>query len=461
VIRLALPTGPLRRDTAAFLDAAGCGINEYSAGSRALRFEMPGGAGFARVFREKDIPAQVALGNYDLGICSSHWVEELAQRFPQFGVLSLSDLGYGRSSLWLATRDHAAEESVRIASEYPNLADAVARRARLPRYRIYPVWGAADAYPPEDADLALVAAVDGSTIERDGLTPVAEVLRGSAILIGNRASLASRDLSPLLERILRAGSAALRAELRAPSLSLRTVERPRQARLRLALPDGHAQSHTFAVLQAAGIAIDGYDDELAVRRPRIAFDGVDVKVIRPQDMPQQVAIGNFDVAITGRDWLFDHLVQFPSSPVEEVLDLRRSRYGLAAIVKDVPADSVAGALAYWQRTRPGKPVRIASEYPNIADHFARERHAGRYSVIPIAGASEGFVPDDAEILIEGIDTGSSVRANKLTVLERFFESTNCLIANKRRPEGPLRAVYDGFVERLHAAVQEPVAAGGS
>ena len=74
--------------------------------------------------------------------------------------------------------------------------------------------------------------------------------------------------------------------------------------------------------QAAGIRVDGYDDGNVVRRPRIDVEGVDVKVIRPQDMPQQVALGQFDLAITGRDWLFDHLVQFPSSPVEEVVDLR-------------------------------------------------------------------------------------------------------------------------------------------
>ena len=42
----------------------------------------------------------------------------------------------------------------------------------------------------------------------------------------------------------------------------------------------------------------------------------------------------------GRDWLFDHLVQFPSSPVEEIVDLQRSVYGLAAIVKDVAAVDV-------------------------------------------------------------------------------------------------------------------------
>jgi ATP phosphoribosyltransferase len=185
-----------------------------------------------------------------------------------------------------------------------------------------------------------------------------------------------------------------------------------------------------------------------------------VKVIRPQDMPQQVALGQFDLAITGRDVLFDHRVQFPSSPVEEIIDLKRSRYSLAAIVKDVGAETVEGAVREW-RARSDGPIRVASEFPNIADHFARERHLGRYSVIPIAGASEGFVPDDAEILIEGIDTGSSVRANKLTVLERFFESTNCVIANKRRPEGTLATVFDGLVERLRAGAAEPVAAGGA
>ena len=151
-------------------------------------------------------------------------------------------------------------------------------------------------------------------------------------------------------------------------------------------------------------------------------------------------------------------MQFPTSPVEEVVDLRRSNYSLAVIVKDVPRDDVAGAVRWWRDARSGRSrSALASEFPNIADHFARERHFGRYSVIPISGASEGFVPDDAEILIEGIETGSSVRANKLTVLERFFESTNCVIANKRRPEGALRAVFDDLVERLRAGAEEPVA----
>ena len=156
-------------------------------------------------------------------------------------------------------------------------------------------------------------------------------------------------------------------------------------------------------------------------------------------------------------------MQFPSSPVEEIVDLRRSRYSLAAIVKDVRADTIAGALRGVARASgTGSRSALASEFPNIADHFARERHFGRYSVIPIAGASEGFVPDDAEILIEGIETGSSVRANKLTVLERFFESTNCVIANKQRPEGALlRRCSTRSSSGCGRALPSPSTAGGS
>ncbi len=460
MICIALPTGDLRDDTAAALDAAGIGIPDYAAGSRALRFEMPGGAAVARVFRERDIPVQIALGAYDVGICGSSWTEELSQRFPGHDVVRLRDLGYGAHGLWLATASDVSQSSVRIVSEYPNIAETIGRRLRLRRYRVFPVWGAAEAYPPEDADIALVAAADWAAVEALGLRPIAEVVRSSACLIANRRSLASKDLSPLLDGLLAAGMAAAPSALRAPAtLPMRLGSQPSERRvLRLALPDGHAQSHTVAALQCAGIAIDGYSEKASVRRPRIDMDGVEVKVIRPQDMPQQVAIGQFDLAITGRDWLFDHLVQFPSSPVEEIVDLQRSIYGLAVIVKDVRAETVASALAEW-RALSDRPIRIASEYPNIADHFARERHFGRYSVIPIAGASEGFVPDDAEILIEGIDTGSSVRANKLTVLERFFESTNCVIANKVRPEGELGPVYDRLVARLRQGVARAVPAG--
>jgi ATP phosphoribosyltransferase len=67
---------------------------------------------------------------------------------------------------------------------------------------------------------------------------------------------------------------------------------------------------------------------------------VTIKVIRPQDMPLQVANGNFDLAITGRDWVNEHLYQFPSSPVRELLNLGYGRVRVVAVVsQDWPDDT--------------------------------------------------------------------------------------------------------------------------
>ena len=466
MIRIALPTGDLRAGTAELLDRAGIGIGDYAAGSRSLRFPMLGGDGVARVFREKDIPVQVALGNYDIGICSLSWVEDLTQRFPAHHVVRICDLSFGATLLWLASASATFDPSVRIVSEYANIAEAVARRMRLGRYRVFPVWGAAEAYPPEDADIALIAASGEADVESHGLRPLTRVLESSAWLIANSDSLATKDLSAVLAPLMALGAGAgVRPSIEAPSsLSFqRRADANERKTVRLALPDGHQQAHTIETLRDAGVRVRGYGEGTLVRRPQIDVAGVEVKVIRPQDMPQMVALGQFDLAITGRDVLFDHLVQFPSSPVEEIVDLGRSRYSLAAIVKDVASDTVAGAVREWRAARPNAPIRVASEFANIADHFARERHLGRYSVIPIAGASEGFVPDDADILIEGIETGASVRANKLTVLERFFESTSCVIANKQRPDAARRAVFGAVVERLRAGAleREPAPVAGA
>ncbi len=224
----------------------------------------------------------------------------------------------------------------------------------------------------------------------------------------------------------------------------------------MAIPDGHQQRHTFESLKEAGLEFEGYTDRTFVRRPHSGIAGLEVKVIRPQDMPQQVALGNFDLAMTGRDVLHDHLLAFPDSPVEEVVDLGRSPYGIAAVVDlALPASSIGEALSHW-RSNGRSVIRIASEFPNIADHYARSRHFGRYQVLPIAGASEAFVPEDAEVLIEGSETGKSIAANNLKIIDAVFESTNCVIAGKRRLAGGPAALSHRIIEAFCRSVASPL-----
>lgn len=467
MIKLALPGGEIRDDAAALLSSLGLHSGEYTNGSRAYRFPLAGEETEIRVFREKDIPIQIALGNYDLGICNRVWLEELLTRYPQDQVVALRSLGFGQTEVIAAAAPETLDrlgpleswpevEGLRIVSEYPNLAESFALAARFPRYHVLPVWGAAASYPPEDAELAVFADADQQA-RRPGLVPVARLASGSAWLLANRASLATKNLSPILGPLL---GAPVQPDASLPPSLPQFVQRLQRRRsawarlrsdIRLAVPDGHAQRHTFAALASAGLQFEGYGEKESVPRPQSGIEGMSVKVVRPQDMPQLVALGNFDLAVTGRDWLADHLVAFPSSPVCEVADLRRSRYSISVVVDQrIPGDDLASALRFWSAG--GRTViRIASEYANLADQFARQHHLGRYQIIPVSGASEGFVPEDCEILLEGTETGTSVAANHLKVIDRLFESTNCLIARSVPPAGRAGALYTSLVARLQSS----------
>jgi ATP phosphoribosyltransferase len=468
VIKLALPAGDLRGAVARALDSAGLRVEGYGEGSRSYVLSVAGRASVvARVFREKDIPIQIALGNYDLGVCGLAWVEELRARFPQHPVVPLRDLGVGRSALYVAAADGdprlgslGGRRGLRIASEYPNVAEAFALAARLPAYRVQAVWGAAEAYPPEDADLAVIAAADEGALSAQGLSPLFCLLESSAWLIANAESLAGKDLSALLGPLTGgAGRGRETPQLRLPPPlpgAPRPAEPPsRGDTLRMALPDGHQQRHAAAALREAGLLPpEGYGDSESMRRPKSPIAGLQMKVIRPHDMPQLVATGEMDLAVGGRDCLMEHLSRFPSSPVGEVVDLRRGQFSLAAAVsEEVPGADLGNALEHW-RGQGRQVIRLASEFPGIADAYARGRRLGRYRVIPIAGASEGFVPEDAELLIEGTETGRTLTENRLKPIDLLFRSTTCLIAGRGRElSGRRRQVFDQVVAALRSAAE--------
>ncbi len=471
-IRVALPRGELRDALAERLAASGFRVPGYGDGSRSYRFEVEGRPRLrVRVFSEADIPIQVALGNYDLGVTGRAWIDELLVRYPHDSVVPLRPLDVGERRLVVAgapgtTLGGLADAGVlRVATELPNLAARFLARARVPDHRLIEVWANAEAWPPEDADVAVVTA---EAARAEGLAELAPLHRGSAWLVGNREALERRDLAEALAPLLAlpagggaeeggAGGAdgpvdpaplALRPGLRSGLRSGRAGSGARET-LRVAVPDGHAQRHTVAALAEAGIAFEGYEEGRAVRHPTSSIEGVEVKVMRPQDMPRAVALGLFDLALTGRDWLAVYGAIFPASPVVELCDLRRSVYRLGAVVPEaLPAASIEEAIAYWRRDDPGRVIRLASEYAALADQYARDRHLGRYRVIPIAGASEGFVPEDAEILLEGTETGTTLRANGLRMIDVVMESTNCAIGHAEQPPGRRGELRAELVRRL-------------
>jgi len=349
----------------------------------------------------------------------------------------------------------------RIVSEYPNLAEALALNLRMRRFRIFPVWGGAEVYPPENADLAVLWGKSAAHIARQGLIPLKKLLPVSASLIANRESLESKDLS----RILMCFNSQLSAE---PQISVEDeLDIPRELNvscpswpakeINLALPDGHQQAPTAQFLKQAGLAVQGYSEEGVSRRPSADLDWLGIKVIRPQDMPLQVANGNFDLAITGEDWLREHLYRFPSSPVKKLFALGFGTVKIvAAVSQGMPVSNIADLRAFVQRSPDymGAPLKVASEYINIADKYLRDKRISPYKLIPTWGASEAFLPEDADILIDNTQTGKTLKEHNLKIIDVLFQSSACLIANKNSLRSSGKKEKIAFLtERLRAELK--------
>jgi ATP phosphoribosyltransferase len=285
---------------------------------------------------------------------------------------------------------------------------------------------------------------------------VGDVLDFGACLVAHRPSWESKDLSPLLTRLCAAAGEPPAPGAVPPAAAV--TDRPGRAApeapgsLWLALPDGHQQKPALEFLARAGITVS--EDPPDPRRPRINLEGTRVKVIRPQDMPLQVANGNFDLAVTGEDWLADHLYQFPSSPVRKLLALPFGRVRIVAVVsKRTPFRSPRDLEAPLRRQEIGA-LRIASEYINIADRYARENHLSPCRLIPTWGATEAFLPEDADLLIENTQTGRTLAQHGLRIIDTLFESSACLIGRTAAAAGAGEKRMAGILQRLERTSRE-------
>ena len=422
-LRIALPKGRLLPGAAEVIRRGGIHIEGYGDHSRSYRFCS---SSFQfKVFRERDIPIQVAIGSYDLGICGRQWALELLSRYPKSSVVSLRSLNFGWEEICLVTCPGTEISSledlnggkVRIATEYPYLAESLALKMRLQEFTIYPLWGNALVYPPENAEVALTSISENP----HHLFALFSLARVEAVLIANKKSWQEKDLSPFTSLI-----SPLREEVPTPVSQNPlhdTGEKLPSSAIRFALPDGHQAEPVFGLLSRAGI----HKGE-KLRGSfyfGLTFPKLWAKVIRPQDMPLQVAQGNFDLAVTGEDWLWEHKLRFPSSPVRKLLSFPIGRVNICAVIsQEVKANNSASLRMIFPE------FRVISEYVNIADWYARKHHLSPYRIIPTFGASESFLPEDGDLLIENVQTGATIRQQNLKVIDTLFPSSACLIANK-------------------------------
>jgi ATP phosphoribosyltransferase len=468
-VKLALPKGKLLPATSCFLNEVELGFDNYNEETRIYRLSssnIPNLA--AKIFQEKDIPVQVAVGNYDFGICGLDWIQELLTRYPASDLIKVANLEYDKANIYLAagpgenTADMAEiiRKPVvwRIATEYPNMAEALCLELRLKMFKIFPVWGSAEAYPPENAELIVIRAQDEEEIKAKNLHVLKRLFESSVYLIANRESMQNKNISGIVSLFSNCLQKTRRPWLEIEQTPV-TYENGSYSvsdenAIWLAVPDGHQKKPTVAFLNKAGIFLKGYSDTENERRPGSTLNRLKVKVIRPQDMPLQVANGNFDLAITGKDWLLDHLYRFPTSPVTKLVNLGFGTVKMVAVVHNsLPVNDVHEIMDVTGKGRTNS-LKVASEYVNIADKYLRDSHVWRYKLIPTWGASEALLPEDADLLIENTETGKTLAQNNLKIIDTLFQSSACLIGNKSSLESPDKKEYIlPIVEKIRQSVK--------
>lgn len=193
-------------------------------------------------------------------------------------------------------------------------------------------------------------------------------------------------------------------------------------KLRLGIPKGSLESSTVQLFARAGyqIAINSRS-----YFPNIDDPEIECMLIRAQEMARYVAAGVLDAGLTGLDWISEHQLGHPEeTPVVVVADLvyAKQSFGKVRWVLAAPEDS---AFRIVEDLR-GK--RIATELVRVTRHYFAQR-AIEVDVEFSWGATEVKPPVLADAIVEATETGSTLRANRLRILDIVTESNTQLISN--------------------------------
>jgi ATP phosphoribosyltransferase len=214
-------------------------------------------------------------------------------------------------------------------------------------------------------------------------------------------------------------------------------------KLKLGIPKGSLEHSTIDLFRRAGFNISTSTRSYF---PSIDDPEIDCMLIRAQEMPRYVEDGVLDAGLTGRDWVEEN-----EAEVATVADLIYAKQSFAKVrwVLAVPESS----LFHSVKDLEGKV--IATELVGATRRYLAQRGV-RAKVEFSWGATEVKPPVLADAIVEVTETGSSLRANKLRILETVLESNTQLIANrgswqgawKRRKLEDMRMLLEGAINAL-------------
>lgn len=217
--------------------------------------------------------------------------------------------------------------------------------------------------------------------------------------------------------------------------------------LRLGMPKGSLQQATIEIFEHAGFKVSVDERQY---RPNLDDPEIWSVLLRAQEMPGYVEDGILDCGLTGLDWIRER-----DADVVEVADLVYAKRGMRPY-KWVLAVHESSDIKGPQDLQ-GK--RVATELVNVARKYLED--AGVQAHVEFSwGATEAKCPSLVDAIIEGTETGSTLVANNLKIVDVLFESTTKFIANKEAWQDPWkRAKIEDIALLLRGALAAELKVG--
>jgi ATP phosphoribosyltransferase len=246
--------------------------------------------------------------------------------------------------------------------------------------------------------------------------------------------------------------------------------------VKFAIPKGSIEEATFKILEQAWQSISGRG---RTYRVKLSDPEIEVKVLRPQEIPTYVQEGFYDVGITGKDW-----VREAKADITTLLDLEYGKVKqVIAVPESFAVEDLTGLIEEFAAKK--KPLRISSEYlTTTSAHFksnqAYQKHFGKLDPMIITpwlrvgenknvqiflsfGATEAKPPEDVDAIFDITETGTTLGQNNLKIIDIVMESSAVVVANrgalrntkKREKIADMIALLRGVVEarkKLHIFV---------
>jgi ATP phosphoribosyltransferase len=246
--------------------------------------------------------------------------------------------------------------------------------------------------------------------------------------------------------------------------------------VKFAVPKGSIETATFKILEEAWHSVVGIG---RTYRIRLSDPEIEVKILRPQEIPTYVQEGFYDIGITGRDWIRE-----AKANIQILLDLEYGRVKqVFAIPEHLESNNLTELIIEFATKK--QPLRISSEYltttsSHIKENPAYKKYFGDISPMIITpwlrvgenrnvqiflsfGATEAKPPEDVDAIFDITETGTTLVQNKLKVIDTVMESSAVLVANKtalkdskkREKIADMVALLKGVVEgrkKLHIFV---------